>query len=75
MRSVEVVELMSSVIEHLVKGEVMQMRGGHLKDCGPLEYYFHKNYYKVLGGLKGAVVRGIVFFSILSLLDKWKLIV
>ncbi len=70
------VELLSTVIEHLVKGEVMQMRGGHLKvrrcsctrccnrcfvscryspssllrhvpkDCGPLEYYFHKNYYK-----------------------------
>lgn len=46
LRCLEVVELMSTVIEHLVKGEVMQMRGGHLKDCGPLEYYFHKNYYK-----------------------------
>jgi solanesyl diphosphate synthase len=46
LRDCEVVELMSTVIEHLVKGEVMQMRGGHLKDCTALEYYFHKNYYK-----------------------------
>ena len=46
LRNCTVVELMSTVIEHLVKGEVMQMRGGHLKDCTALEYYFHKNYYK-----------------------------
>jgi len=46
LRNLEVVELMSTVIEHLVKGEVMQMRGGHLKNCSALEYYFHKNYYK-----------------------------
>jgi solanesyl diphosphate synthase len=46
VRNLEVVELISTVIEHLVKGEVMQMRGGHLKNCTALEYYFHKNYYK-----------------------------
>lgn len=46
LRNLEVVELISTVIEHLVKGEVMQMRGGHLKNCTALEYYFHKNYYK-----------------------------
>jgi geranylgeranyl pyrophosphate synthase len=38
----KVVEILSTVIEHLVKGEVMQMRGGHLRDCSALEYYFHK---------------------------------
>ncbi|RHY52328.1 hypothetical protein DYB34_003112 [Aphanomyces astaci] len=41
------VELMSTAIEHLVKGEVMQMRhadkGGTIS---PFEYYLRKNYYK-----------------------------
>ncbi|RHY28204.1 hypothetical protein DYB32_006146 [Aphanomyces invadans] len=41
------VELMSTAIEHLVKGEVMQMR--HADKSGaisPFEYYLRKNYYK-----------------------------
>ncbi|CAN0033214.1 unnamed protein product [Pylaiella littoralis] len=45
LRSLESVELMSAAIEHLVKGEVLQMRptedGG-----GAFEYYVRKNYYK-----------------------------
>lgn len=60
LRNVEVVEIVSTVIEHLVKGEVMQMRGGHLKDVTALEYYFHKNYYKtgslMANSCKAAVV-------------------
>lgn len=56
LRSVEVVELLSTVIEHLVKGEVMQSRpqAGKLLEEGDgepgeaaLRYYLHKNYYKV----------------------------
>ncbi|ETV88190.1 hypothetical protein H257_01501 [Aphanomyces astaci] len=47
LRSLEAVELMSTAIEHLVKGEVMQMRhadkGGTIS---PFEYYLRKNYYK-----------------------------
>lgn len=47
LRSLEVVELMSTIIEHLVKGEVMQMRNveGRSK-ISLLEYYLRKNYYK-----------------------------
>ncbi|ETW01260.1 solanesyl diphosphate synthase, variant [Aphanomyces invadans] len=47
LRSLEAVELMSTAIEHLVKGEVMQMR--HADKSGaisPFEYYLRKNYYK-----------------------------
>ena len=62
LRNVEVVEIISSIIEHLVKGEVMQMRGGHLKDVTALEYYFYKNYYKtgslMANSCKAAVVLG-----------------
>lgn len=56
LRNVEVVELLSTVIEHLVKGEVMQSRpqAGKLLEEGDgepgeaaLRYYLHKNYYKV----------------------------
>ncbi len=54
LRNVEVVELLSTVIEHLVKGEVMQSRpqalldgqGGPAEARAALEYYLHKNYYK-----------------------------
>jgi geranylgeranyl pyrophosphate synthase len=47
LRSVPAVELLSSVIEHLVKGEVMQMhsiagRGGK----AAFEHYLRKTYYK-----------------------------
>lgn len=47
LRSLEAIELMSTAIEHLVKGEVMQMR--HVDGQSlitPLEYYLRKNYYK-----------------------------
>jgi len=45
LRNLEVVELLSTVIEHLVKGEIMQMKPsstGH----SALEYYLRKNFYK-----------------------------
>jgi geranylgeranyl pyrophosphate synthase len=47
LRSLEAVELMSTVIEHLVKGEVMQMKNADGRDdITPFEYYLRKNYYK-----------------------------
>ncbi len=48
LRNVDVVETMSTIIEHLVRGEVMQMRGTSSSD-GKNErmiYYLKKNYYK-----------------------------
>ena len=48
LRNVEVVETMSTIIEHLVRGEVMQMRGS-LSSDGKNErmiYYLKKNFYK-----------------------------
>ncbi|EQC33189.1 hypothetical protein SDRG_09173 [Saprolegnia diclina VS20] len=47
LRSLEAVELMSTAIEHLVKGEVMQMRHADKNgSISPFEYYLRKNYYK-----------------------------
>ena len=48
LRSVEVVELLASVIEHLVKGEVMQMSAAlATKDpAAVFEMYMSKTYYK-----------------------------
>jgi geranylgeranyl pyrophosphate synthase len=48
LQNVDVVETMSTIIEHLVRGEVMQMRGTSADD-GRNErmiYYLKKNYYK-----------------------------
>jgi geranylgeranyl pyrophosphate synthase len=48
LRNIEVVETMSTIIEHLVRGEVMQMRGTSSSD-GKNErmiYYLKKNFYK-----------------------------
>jgi geranylgeranyl pyrophosphate synthase len=45
LRNFECVELISTVIEHLVKGEVMQMKPSEAGMSG-LEYYLRKNYYK-----------------------------
>jgi geranylgeranyl pyrophosphate synthase len=48
LRHVEVVETMSTIIEHLVRGEVMQMRGTQSSQ-GKNErmvYYLKKNFYK-----------------------------
>ena len=48
LRNVEVVETMSTIIEHLVRGEVMQIRGSSSSD-GPDEnmvYYLRKNFFK-----------------------------
>lgn len=41
LRNLEVVEVMSTIIEHLVRGEVMQIKG-----TNKLDYYLKKNYYK-----------------------------
>ena len=47
LRSIETIELMSTAIEHLIKGEVMQMRNVDGRaEITPLEYYLRKNYYK-----------------------------
>mmetsp|Transcript_3039 Transcript_3039/g.6402 ORF Transcript_3039/g.6402 Transcript_3039/m.6402 type:complete len:438 (+) Transcript_3039:156-1469(+) len=49
LRDIEVVEVMSTVIEHLVKGEVMQMRVLSKDERGTdgvMEYYLKKNFYK-----------------------------
>ena len=71
LRDVEVVETMSTIIEHLVRGEVMQMKG--TGDSAVyrerLVYYLRKNFYKtgslmanscksaaLLGGYDGTVV-------------------
>lgn len=45
LRSFEVVELISTVIEHLVKGEIMQMKPASSSGSA-LDYYLRKNYYK-----------------------------
>jgi len=48
LRNVDVVETMSTIIEHLVRGEVMQMRGTSSGDGRNerMEYYLKKNFYK-----------------------------
>ena len=49
LRHMEVVECMSTIIEHLVRGEVMQMRGAASSEGSKnerMEYYLKKNYYK-----------------------------
>lgn len=50
LRNLEVVELLSMVIEHLVKGEIMQMRPPSAavsrNDVSLLEHYLQKNFYK-----------------------------
>jgi solanesyl diphosphate synthase len=47
LRNVEVIELLATVIEHLVKGEVMQMKNLlKNRDLNAFDYYMRKNYYK-----------------------------
>lgn len=45
LRQVDVVECMSTVIEHLVRGEIMQMKGTSSSESR-LTYYLRKNYFK-----------------------------
>lgn len=45
LRNLEVVELVSTVIEHLVKGEIMQMKPSS-SGRAAVEYYLRKNFYK-----------------------------
>lgn len=43
----KVVELLCTVIEHLVKGEIMQMKPpDHIDANAALLFYLRKNYYK-----------------------------
>lgn len=63
LRNLEAVELMSTSIEHLVKGEVMQMKNADARDdITPFEYYLRKNYYKtgslMSNSCKAALVLG-----------------
>lgn len=48
LRDVEVVETMSTIIEHLVRGEVMQMKGADIRDNQNqrMVQYLRKNFYK-----------------------------
>ncbi|GFH51339.1 hypothetical protein CTEN210_07815 [Chaetoceros tenuissimus] len=48
LRNVEVVETMSTIIEHLVRGEVMQMKGSDVGDSDRVRMvqYLRKNFYK-----------------------------
>lgn len=48
LRNVEVVETMSTIIEHLVRGEVMQIRGTSSTDGADenMIYYLKKNFFK-----------------------------
>ena len=48
LRHVQVIETMSTIIEHLVRGEVMQMRGSipSEQNNARLVYYLQKNFYK-----------------------------
>ncbi|TFJ87238.1 hypothetical protein NSK_001570 [Nannochloropsis salina CCMP1776] len=70
LRNIEVVELLSTVIEHLVKGEVMQSRPQALLDGSgtgengqaALEYYLHKNFYKT-GSLMANSCRAAVLLA------------
>jgi len=45
LRNTEVIELLSTVLEHLVKGEVMQMSSSP-EDLLSLDHYFRKTYFK-----------------------------
>jgi geranyl diphosphate synthase len=63
LRNLEVVELLSTVIEHLVKGEIMQMKGS-TTGRSAVEYYLRKNFYKTASlmghsSLAAAVLGGI----------------
>uniref|UniRef100_A0AAV1VHL8 Uncharacterized protein n=1 Tax=Peronospora matthiolae TaxID=2874970 RepID=A0AAV1VHL8_9STRA len=63
LRNLEAVELMSTSIEHLVKGEIMQMKNADARDdITPFEYYLRKNYYKtgslMANSCKAALVLG-----------------
>lgn len=48
LRNIQVIETMSTIIEHLVRGEVMQMRGSmpSEQNNARLVYYLQKNFYK-----------------------------
>ena len=65
LRNVHVVETMATIIEHLVRGEVMQMRGTSCSTRGikeRMQYYLEKNYYKtgslMANSCKSAAVLG-----------------
>ena len=65
LRNIPCVELLSSVIEHLVKGEVMQMHAQLKKEAGmrhTFDVYLRKTYYKT-GSLIANSCRGIALLG------------
>eukprot|EP00741_Cyanophora_paradoxa_P012649 tig00020614_g12220.t1 len=46
LHSFEVIELLSTVIEHLVQGEIMQMKAPMSSSSHTFDYYVDKTYYK-----------------------------
>ena len=60
LRNLEVVELLSTVIDHLVKGEIMQMKptssddgANKTKNSAALDFYLRKNFYKTASLMGG----------------------
>ena len=80
LRDVQVVETMSTIIEHLVRGEVMQMKPPKHEDTesstttsgtkAQMEYYLRKNFYKtaslMANSCKSAAILGKYDDSIVS---------
>ena len=65
LRNIPCVELLSSVIEHLVKGEVMQMHATLRKEAGmrnAFDVYLRKTYYKT-GSLIANSCKGIAMLG------------
>lgn len=65
LRNMRVVELLSTVIEHLVKGEVMQMRAALRNDDAQraaVELYLRKTYYKT-GSLMANSCRAVAMLG------------
>jgi len=60
LRNIEVIEVMSTVIEHLVKGEVMQMKALDVKGGEAFEYYLRKNYYKTGSLIANSILSGVI---------------
>lgn len=62
LRNVEVVEIISTSIEHLVKGEVMQMKPD-LRGNAAFEMYLRKNYYKTGSLMANSILASTVLMG------------
>merc|ERR1712070_724327 len=62
LRDVEVIEMLSTVIEHLVKGEIMQMKDSR-EAMASMDHYMKKTFYKtgslVANSCKASAVLGV----------------